>query len=68
MPKKAGEFVANLSEDPNKRQRFMEDPDSVMDEHGDLSDEDKQVLRSKDSDKIKEYLGDDGPPGCLVFV
>ena len=67
MPKKAGEFVAKLSEDPHKRQRFMENPDSVMDEHGDLSEQDREVLRTKDGQKIKEYLGDDGPPGCLVF-
>lgn len=68
MSKKAGEFVAKLSQDPNHRDRFMENPDAVMDEHGGLSDEDRQVLRSKDPDKIKKYLGDDGPPGCLVFV
>lgn len=67
MPKKAGEFIASLSQDRAKRDRFMEDPDAVMDEHGGLSDDDKEVLRSKDSDKIKGYLGDDGPPGCLII-
>lgn len=66
MPKKAGEFVATLSEDPKKRERFMEDPDAVMDEHGGLSEEDKAVLRTKDNQKIKDYLGDDGPPGCFI--
>jgi len=66
MPKKAAEFVAKLSEDPNKRDQFMEDPDAVMDEHGGLSEEDKKVLRTKDSDAIKEYLGDDSPPGCFI--
>ncbi|MGD2113508.1 MAG: hypothetical protein PVG07_00540 [Acidobacteriota bacterium] len=67
MPKKAGEFVTKISQDPKQRDRFLEDPDAVMDEHGDLSDEDKQVLRTKDSQKIKDYLGDDGPPGCFVI-
>lgn len=67
MPQKAGEFVAKLSQDPAHRDRFMSDPDGTMDEHGGLSDEDKAVLRSKDPDKIKEYLGDDGPPGCFVL-
>lgn len=66
MSKKAADFVTDLSKDPAKRDRFMEDPDAVMDEH-DLSDEDKDVLRTKDSDKIKSYLGDDSPPGCLVL-
>lgn len=67
MPKKAGEFVAKLSQDPKTRDRFLEDPDAVMDEHGGLSDEDKTVLRSKDPDKIKQHLGDDGPPGCFIL-
>lgn len=67
MPQKAGELVAKLSQDPAHRDRFMNDPDAVMEEHGGLSEEDKEVLRSKDPDKIKEYLGDDGPPGCLIM-
>lgn len=67
MSKKAAEFVAKLSEDPKKRQQFMDDPDATMDEHGGLSDEDKKVLRTKDADAVKKYLGDDGPPGCLVM-
>lgn len=66
MSKKAADFVTKLSQNPDERDRFMEDPDAVMGEH-DLSEEDKQVLRTKDSDKIKSYLGDEGPPGCLVF-
>lgn len=68
MSKKAGEFVAKLSRDPNHRDRFMEDPDAVMEEHGGLSEEDKEVLRSKDPDKIKDYVGDDGPPGCFIIA
>lgn len=67
MSKNAGEFVAKLSQDPNQRDRFMEDPDAVMDEHGTLSDDDKQVLRTKDPDKIKSYVGDAGPPGCFII-
>ena len=67
MSKKAGEFVADLSQDPAKQERFKQDPDAVMDEHGGLSDQDKEVLRSNDPDKIKQYLGDDGPPGCCVI-
>lgn len=66
MSKKAGEFVAKLSQDPDQRDRFMEDPDAVMNEHGDLTDEDREVLRTKDPDRIKKYVGDDGPPGCFV--
>lgn len=67
MSKEAAEFVSKLSEDPDKKQRFKEDPDAVMEEHGTLSEKDKEVLRTQDSQKIKEYLGDDGPPGCLIM-
>lgn len=66
MSKTAAAFVAKLSEDPDLRSRFKEDPDAVMNEHGkDLTEEDKKVLRTQDGDAIKGYLGDDGPPGCL---
>ena len=66
MPKKAGELVAKLSQDTQLRDRFLQDPDAVMDEHGGLSDDDREVLKSKDPDRIKEHLGDEGPPGCFV--
>lgn len=67
MPKKAGELVAKLSQDTQLRDRFLQDPDAVMEEHGGLSDEDREALKSKDPDRIKEHLGDDGPPGCFVL-
>lgn len=65
MSKKAAEFVAKLSEDPKKRDRFQQDPDAVMDEHGGLSEKDKQVLRTKDSEAIKRYLGDNSPRSVI---
>lgn len=68
MPKKAADFVTKLSQDPGKREAYKTDPEGLMDEHG-LSEEDKAVLRTGDPDKIREYLGDEGPPGCCaVFV
>lgn len=65
MPKKAAKFVIELSKDPHKRRAFKQDPDGTMDAAG-LSTEDKQVLKSGDPQKIREHLGDDGPPGCMV--
>lgn len=68
MPKKAADFVTTLSQDPQKREAYKADPEGTMDDHG-LSEDDKAVLRTGDPDKIREYLGDDGPPGCFaVFV
>lgn len=65
MPNKAAKFVTKLSEDPTQREAFKNDPEGTMDQHG-LSDEDKAVMRTGDPDKIREYLGDEGPPGCFA--
>lgn len=66
MTKLAADFVVNLSKDPERMEAFASDPDSVMDEH-DLSDADREVLKSGDAEKIRHHLGDAGPPGCLVL-
>ena len=68
MSKKAADLIAKLSTDAEFRDRFRKNPDQVMDEEG-LSDEDREVLKSGDPDRIREHLGDDAPPGCfIVFV
>ena len=67
MPKKAADFVISLSKDPQKRAAFKQDPDGTMSAAG-LSEEDKKVIKSGDPQKIREHLGDDGPPGCMVMI
>jgi len=67
MAKNAADFIIKLSRDPKLRESFKQDPDGVMDAHG-LTAEDKAVLRSGDSDKIREYLGGDAPTGVLVIM
>jgi hypothetical protein len=67
MAKTLADFMIKLSRDPKLRESFKQDPDGVMDAHG-LTAEDKAVLRSGDSDKIREYLGDDAPTGCLIII
>ena len=32
-----------------------------------LSDDDKAIIRSGDIEKIRNHLGDDSPPGCMIF-
>lgn len=66
MPKEAGEFVAKLAQDTVLQEEFEKDPDAVMDAHG-VPAEDKEVLKTKDPEKIKKHLGGDGPPGCMVI-
>jgi hypothetical protein len=66
MSKKAARFIATISKDPKKVAQFRKDPDSAMKGH-DLSEKDKEVLRTKDTEKIRKHLGDNAPPGCVMI-
>lgn len=67
MSKKASDFVTKLSKDPELAKAFAEDPDAAM-ANEDLSDADKEALKSGDDARIRTYLGDDGPPGCMILL
>ncbi len=67
MAKQAADFITKLSRDPKLREGFKKDPDKTMDAHG-LSAKDKEVLKSGDPEKIRQHLGDDGPPGCCIML
>ena len=67
MPKKLGDFLIRVSKDPELRERFREDPYGTMDAEG-LTEEHKEVLGSGDPDRIRKYLGDQGPPGCFIIL
>ena len=58
--------LAEMSKDPAKQEAYRDHPEDEMDKAG-LSEEDREVLRSGDRDTITAHLGDDAPPGCLVF-
>ena len=67
MAKEAAEFISKLAADPKLRAAYKRDPDATMTKHG-LSAKDRKVLKSGDPKKIREHLGDDGPPGCMVML
>lgn len=67
MSKQAADYLADLSQDQEKLQSHKNDPDAAMDAAG-LSDADKAALKSGDPQKIRQHLGDDGPPGCMVIM
>ncbi|MEM9387631.1 MAG: hypothetical protein AAGA68_21435 [Pseudomonadota bacterium] len=50
-------LVKNFGEDPQLRDRFKQDPEGVMQEHG-LSDEHKDIVRKGDHDAIKVAAGE----------
>ena len=67
----AGQHTANflnqLATDARAREEYQQDPEAFMTKHG-LTDEDKEVLASKDPDRIREHMGEDGPPGCFICI
>ena len=63
---KALEYVVKVSENPDLADKHKADPDAAMDAAG-LSDEDKEVLKSGDLERIRSHLGDDSPPGCFIL-
>ena len=66
--RRALDFIAKISADPNLRRRYMDDPDKVLAEAG-VSGKAKDVLKTNDEAQIRKHLGDDTPPGCcLLFV
>ena len=65
--KKLADFLIDLSKDPDKQVAFMSDPDGFMQSNG-FSEEDTAVVKTADTDKIREHLGDDDPPGCCVAL
>lgn len=58
MAGKLVEFVTQLNGDPNLRDRFDRDPNEVL-EGTDLSDEEKEVLASKDPERIRRAVTED---------
>ena len=66
MSQKALDYVVSVSENPDKAAAHKADPDAAMDAAG-LSDDDKAIIKSGDIEQIRNHLGDDSPPGCLIF-
>ncbi len=66
MAKALSDFLTKISQDPQEISDFKENPDGVMDDHG-LSDQEKEIVKSGDADKVREHLGDDTPPGCIAI-
>ena len=66
MSQQALDYVVAVSEDPAKAEAHKSDPDAAMDAAG-LSDDDKAIIKSGDIEQIRNHLGDDSPPGCLIF-
>jgi hypothetical protein len=67
MSSNVAQFVTALSQNPQAMENFSKDPDGVMEVH-DLTDEDREILKSGDAEKIRAHCGDEGPPGCLVLI
>ncbi len=56
MSEKAKQFLVELSKDPVKMEDFWKDPDAFL-VSADLTAEEKDILRSRDSERIQELVG-----------
>lgn len=56
MSEKLKTLIKNLGRDPDVLERYKNDPEAVMEEHG-LSDEHKSLMRDGDREKIKQEAG-----------
>lgn len=61
------DFLNELSEDPDLRREFQDDPESTA-EGRDMTSEEVALLQSGDSDKIRLYLGPEMPFGFAKFI
>lgn len=56
MTEKVKQFLIELSKDPVKMEDFWKNPDAFLNS-SDLSDEERDILRSGDSERIQGLLG-----------
>ena len=61
------QFLRNLSTHATLREAFAKDPEGVMREAG-LSDQEMQLLRAKDTDAIKKYLGESYLAAVMIHL
>jgi hypothetical protein len=67
MASKLLDYLTKLTEDPDARSAHKEDPDAAM-SASELSEEEKEAVKSSDPATIKKQLGDDAPPGCMIVL
>ncbi|HRC85179.1 MAG TPA: hypothetical protein PK413_06190 [Thermoanaerobaculia bacterium] len=67
MSSAAADYLLKLTTDAQARADHQADPVGAMSSAG-LSQEDQKALLSRDPQVIKNHLGDDAPPGCMIVV
>jgi hypothetical protein len=65
--KKTSDFLIALSKSPKLKAAWKKDPVGTMRKAG-LSEEAIKALKSGNSDKVAQHLGDDAPPGCFICI
>lgn len=65
--KHVADYLLDLSRSRESARKHAEDPDGHMDAAG-LSEEDKDVIKSRDVAKIRAHLDEDDPPGCIFVL
>lgn len=64
---RTAQYIAELTTAKEKLDAFNNDPDAAMEAAG-IPHEHREALKSGDPEQIKQHLGDQAPPGCLVIT
>jgi len=64
---KTADFIIALSQHPELKAEWKRDPDGTM-KYAGLGDEAMTALKSGDPERVRDYLGDDAPPGCFLII
>ena len=64
---RTAQYIAALTQAKQMLDAHNEDPDAAMEAAG-IHHDHREALKSGDEEQIKQHLGDDTPPGCLVIT
>jgi len=66
--KSLGQFLMDLARYPELAEAFATDFDAAVDNATELSEEDREILRSKDLEQVKDAIAKEYPGATVVFI
>lgn len=67
MSEKLKQFIKEVGENPDKREKYRQDPETVMNEH-ELPEDHKDMVRKKDKQKVQDETGlDDAEVNMFIW-
>jgi hypothetical protein len=66
--KSLGQFLIDLARYPALAEAFATDFDAAVDKATELSEEDREILRSKDLEQVKAAIAKEYPGETVIFI